>query len=215
METKSKDGGEVMEKTVGYITRKHKFDASHRVMHERVKCFNQHGHEFKVELTLSYEEVHSIGYAIDFKEVRRVGMQFIDDHFDHGAIHNAHDVDFIAPCRKHNTKLHLMTLMGDGEFCNPSAENIAKEIFFAFAKLLDAPNNCNLMVHSVKLWETENCHVTCYRSTLSQQDWSNLEKSEYARIIEKFKAKMGTFEYDVRKVDTTLDDKDEVSKIGN
>jgi 6-pyruvoyltetrahydropterin/6-carboxytetrahydropterin synthase len=185
--------------TIGYVTRKHKFDAAHRVMFEKVKCFNMHGHEYHLELTLSYNEIHSIGYAIDFKEIRRVGMSFIDKRFDHGAIYNPADIDFIEPCRKHNTKIHLMNLMGEGNFCNPSAENIVKELFFAFSKLLDNPQNCNLLVHSVKLYETVNCYVTCYRDTLSAQDWTNLESSQYARDIELYKKQMGEFEYDSRK----------------
>jgi len=199
----------------GYVTRKHKFDAAHRVMHERVKCFNQHGHEYHLELTLSYEDMHSIGYCIDFKEIRRVALEYVDRRFDHGAIYNAHDVDFIDPCVKHNTKLHLMNLMGKGEFCNPSAENIAKELFFCFTKLLDDPTNGNLKVHSVKLWETVNCYVTCYRDTLSESDWTNLEASDFARDIEAFKAKMGTFEYDNRKVSKDVDDSAEVEDIQN
>lgn len=197
----------------GYMTRKHKFDASHRVMHERVKCFNQHGHEYKIELTLSYDEIHSIGYAIDFKEIRRVGMSYIDKRFDHAAIHNAADVDFISPCVKHKTKLHLMNLMGEGEFCNPSAENISKELFFAFTKLLDDINNCKLQVHSVKLWETENCYVTCFRDTLSELDWKNLEASSFARDLEAYKIKVGSFEYDQRKA--TEEDRSVLETIDN
>lgn len=200
---------------VGYVTRKHKFDAAHRVMHERVKCFNMHGHEYSLELTMSYEETHSIGYAIDFKEIRRIGMNFIDKRFDHAAVFNAHDLDFIEPCIKHNTKYHLMTLCGEGEFCNPSAENMAKELFFAFTKLLDKPEDCNLLVHSVKLYETTNCYVTCYRSTLSESDWKNLEASQFARDLEIYKAKIGTFEYDERLVDSTLDDQKALESIDN
>jgi len=200
---------------IGYITRKHKFDAAHRVMHERVKCFNMHGHEYHLELTMSYEDTHSIGYAIDFKELKRVGMSFIDKRFDHAAVFNAHDADFIEPCIKHNTKYHLMTLMGDGEFCNPSAENMAKELFFAFVKLLDRPQDCNLLVHSVKLYETTNCFVTCYRNTLSASDWTNLEASQFAKDLEEYKAKIGAFEYDERKVADPYGDQEIVDSIDN
>jgi len=200
--------------TTGYITRKHKFDAGHRVMHERVKCFNNHGHEYKIELTMAYDDIHSIGYAVDFKEIKRMGMSFIDKRFDHAAIHNPHDVDFIAPCEKHKTKIHLMNLMGAGNYCNPSAENIAKELFYAFAKLLDNPTNCNLRVHSIRLWETENCFVTCYRETLTLTDWFNLDNSEYAKAIQTHKNSVGQFEYDSRKANDNLTEED-LSKIDN
>jgi 6-pyruvoyltetrahydropterin/6-carboxytetrahydropterin synthase len=199
----------------GYMTRKHKFDAAHRVMFERVKCFNMHGHEYHVEVTLSYDEMHSIGYAIDLKEIRRLGLSYLDKRFDHGAILNPLDVDFIEPCIKNKTKIHIMNLMGPGQDCNPSAENIAKEVFFAMSKLLDNPEDCNLKVHKVRLYETINCYVDCYRDTLSSSDWKNLEESEYAIDIQDHKTKMGTFEYDVRKVDQTQDDSEEVAKIDN
>ena len=49
------------------LTKIFEFDAAHRVMHERIKCFNLHGHRFKVELTFEFNEVSALGYAIDFK----------------------------------------------------------------------------------------------------------------------------------------------------
>lgn len=36
------------------ITRAFEFDAAHRVMNEKVKCFNLHGHRFKVGFLLSH-----------------------------------------------------------------------------------------------------------------------------------------------------------------
>lgn len=190
----------------GYITRKHKFDAGHRVMHERMKCWSPHGHEYHVEITMEFDEMHSIGYAVDFKEIKRVACNYIDIRFDHGMILNPHDTILIEACRsirnegtgKHS-KIHLMNLMGEGEFCNPSAENISKELFFACSKLLNEPNNCNLKVYEIKLWETENCFVTCREEFMSETDIQNLENSEFARSLEQFRKEMGTLEYDVRK----------------
>ena len=39
------------------VTRVFEFDSAHRVMNEKVKCFNLHGHRFKVEATFSYMDV--------------------------------------------------------------------------------------------------------------------------------------------------------------
>ena len=58
-----------------YITRKGEFDAAHRILHERIKCFNLHGHRFGYELKFSFEEEGGLGYAIDFKEIKRVACQ--------------------------------------------------------------------------------------------------------------------------------------------
>ena len=68
------------------VTRVFEFDSAHRVMNEKVKCFNLHGHRFKVEATFSYMDVKEIGYAIDFKELKRVCGDFIDEFLDHACI---------------------------------------------------------------------------------------------------------------------------------
>jgi hypothetical protein len=39
--------------------------------------------------------MESIGYAIDFKEIKRVGLQWIDDYMDHCFIANPHDTVII------------------------------------------------------------------------------------------------------------------------
>ena len=90
-----------------YISRKGSFDSSHRVMNERMKCFNQHGHGYAYSLTFSFESIESIGYALDFKEIKRIGCQWIDDKLDHGSIYNPLDVDFINPCIKQIGRAHV------------------------------------------------------------------------------------------------------------
>jgi len=69
-----------------YITRKGSFDSGHRVMNERMKCFNIHGHTYLYELEFEFNEMEEIGYAIDFKEIKRVGWQWINDIIKNGMI---------------------------------------------------------------------------------------------------------------------------------
>ena len=83
-----------------YITRKGTFDSGHRVMNERMKCFNMHGHTYLYELEFEFNSMEAIGYAIDFKEIKRVGCQWIDDMLDHGFIVNPKDDDVIKACAK-------------------------------------------------------------------------------------------------------------------
>jgi 6-pyruvoyltetrahydropterin/6-carboxytetrahydropterin synthase len=75
-------------KNTQYITRKGNFDSGHRVMNEFMKCFNIHGHTYLYELTFSFESMEEIGYAIDFKEIKRVFCQWIDDIFEFYNIYN-------------------------------------------------------------------------------------------------------------------------------
>ena len=113
------------------ITRNGNFDSAHRVMNEKMKCFSLHGHTYLYSLTFSFEKMESIGYALDFKEIKRVYMQWIDDILDHGSILNPKDEIVIKAVNELGNKLWLMSLNGEGEYCNPSVENIAKEIFLS------------------------------------------------------------------------------------
>ena len=180
---------------IQYITRKFEADASHRVMNERMKCFNCHGHRYSVYLTFSFEQIEEIGYAIDFKEIKRVGGQWIEDTLDHGAIYNPTDVDFIFPCFKHKTKVWLMSLNGDGNYCNPSVENIAKEIFLAMKCLFKGYEK--LKIYKVVVYETENCSTECFGT--SEKEESNWNEVNWTKVRE-YALNKGIIEYDDRKI---------------
>lgn len=177
------------------ITRSCTFDSGHRVMNERMKCFNLHGHTYKLELELEFNEMKAIGYAIDFKEIKRVGLQWVDDYFDHGMILNPKDEASIALCVALKSKMWLMSLNGD-EYCNPTVENIAKELCLAMSMLLDSPM---IKVSSVKLWETPNCFTTCKRSNIAPRHRRHFAEKN-AKKIEAYKEHMGVYEYDDREI---------------
>jgi 6-pyruvoyltetrahydropterin/6-carboxytetrahydropterin synthase len=150
-------------KTVQYITRKGSFDSGHRVMNEKMKCFNLHGHTYLYELTFEFNQMKNIGYPIDFKEIKRVGCQWIDDTLDHGMILNPHDEYVIALTLDLNSKIWLMSLNGKSAYCNPTVENIAKEVFCAIAILFQSYVHSGLTLHKVTIYETPNCFTECKR----------------------------------------------------
>lgn len=185
-----------------YISRKGNFDSGHRVMNERMKCFNIHGHTYLYELTFSFENMMDIGYAIDFKEIKRVFCQWIDDILDHGMILNPHDTKLIQTTREYGTKLWLMSLNGQGEYCNPSVENIAKEVFLAMDVLSNtlygnAPTG--LKIHNVTIYETPNCWTSCDENSITFTEVSNFYKTR-KKEIEDYAKNKGVFEYDDRYV---------------
>ncbi len=138
------------------ITRKGTFDAAHRVMNEKMKCFNLHGHTYLYELTFGYEKIQEIGYAIDFKEIKRVMMQWIDDYLDHAVILNPEDHKVIQLANELGSKLWIMTLNGKS-YCNPTVENIAKEVFLGVHHLTEMMSG--LWLVDVRIYETPNCFV--------------------------------------------------------
>ncbi len=178
------------------ITRKGTFDSGHRVMNERMKCFNLHGHTYLYELEFRFSQMKDIGYAIDFKEIKRVGCQWIDDILDHGMLLNPQDKDVILACEATRSKLWLMSLNGKGEYCNPSVENVAKELFLAVGLLL---NNKHLNLQKIRLYETPNCFTDCFSDSIPAIEKNNFMLSRGTEII-KYKNEKGVMEYDDRKL---------------
>jgi len=180
-----------------YITRKGSFDSGHRVMNERMKCFNIHGHTYLYELEFEFNEMEEIGYAIDFKEIKRVGCQWIDDILDHGMILNPQDTKLIETTKDYGSKLWLMSLNGT-EYCNPSVENIAKEVFLAMMVLFNPTVYKNLRINRVIIYETPNCSTICSKESISDVEANSWMQVRYEEVA-KYAADKGVFEYDDRK----------------
>lgn len=187
---------------IQYITRKGNFDSGHRVMNEFMKCFNIHGHTYLYELTFSFQNMEDIGYAIDFKEIKRVFCQWIDDVLDHGMILNPHDTKLIETTREYGTKLWLMSLNGEGAYCNPSVENIAKEVFLAMEILtneLYKKSKTGLKIDLVRIYETPNCFTDCVHSSINATETNNFYSAN-AESIREYARNKGVLEYDDRKI---------------
>jgi 6-pyruvoyltetrahydropterin/6-carboxytetrahydropterin synthase len=189
-------------KKIQYISRKGNFDSGHRVMNERMKCFNVHGHTYLYELTFSFENMEEIGYAIDFKEIKRVFCQWIDDILDHGMILNPHDTSLIQTTKDLGSKLWLMSLNGAGEYCNPSVENIAKEVFLAMQILADTLYKdvpTGLKIHKITIYETPNCWTECTYDSIQGSEIASFYKARWKEISQYAREK-GVVEYDDRKL---------------
>ena len=179
-----------------YLTRAFELDVGHRVMHERVKCYSIHGHRIKVELTMLFTVQQEIGYQIDFKEVKRIAGQWLDDRMDHGFIANPCDTPVIAACQEVGSKFYLMSLNGAGIYCNPTAENISREIFLAMEILFHC--HPDLTVHHIRLYETPSCWIDTSRESI--QDTERAHFYDYrGDEIHAYAKSMGVMEYDTRK----------------
>lgn len=171
------------------ITRIFEFDAAHRVMNEKVKCFNLHGHRFKVEATFSYDSVLSLGYAIDFKEIKRVFGTWIDENLDHACLLNPMDTELIDLCKKNKWRLYIMGL-GNNWDVNPSAENIATELWDV-AKRFFRLTVEGVSIERIRLYETPNCWVDVNRAYY-------VPTEDRVNSLMSWRDKMGTIDYDVR-----------------
>lgn len=171
------------------VTRVFEFDAAHRVMNERVKCFNLHGHRFKVEVTFEYASKGALGYAIDFKEIKRIVGSWLDEKLDHACLLNPMDKQLIDLCEDNRWRLYVMGMGTFGDI-NPSAENLASELFYTIRQLF-VDDRSGVRIVKLRLYETPNC-------------WVEVEKSDYVGTtsfiddVRSWRKAKGEFNYDMR-----------------
>jgi len=110
------------------------FSAAHLLAEIGGKCEELHGHNFKVEVTVAAKELNSHGLLIDFRFLKKVLDEILDD-IDHK---------------------HLNSLTSFAGI-NPSAENIAKYIC---EKMEVKVKMAEVNVVRIKIWESENASVT-------------------------------------------------------
>lgn len=130
------------------ITRRFQFCAGHRLVDHEGKCAHLHGHNYIALVTCTADDLDDVGRVIDFSVVKAEVGRWIDRAWDHKMILNTEDAQAVAACRQLGDPVYLMT-------CNPTAENMARELFEVATTLL--AENHNITVTGVRLWETENC----------------------------------------------------------
>jgi 6-pyruvoyltetrahydropterin/6-carboxytetrahydropterin synthase len=89
-------------------------------------------------------------------------------------------------------------LNGKDEYCNPSVENIAREVVLAEQILFESYPMLN--VHSIKIFETPNCWTECNWDAIPQKEKDSFYEQHYNEI-KTYARKKGILEYDDRKSD--------------
>ena len=106
------------------------FAAAHNLINYQGDCENLHGHNWRVEVTVSARELDKAGLGIDFKVLKKQTNQLLD-LLDH----------------KHLNELEPFLEV------SPSSENICRFLHERLSKVL---NNENVQVEKVTVWESEN-----------------------------------------------------------
>jgi len=111
-----------------------RFSAAHQLRNYKGKCENLHGHNWKVEATVTAADLNEIGLGMDFKDIKHA-LNDILNELDH---------------------LHLNDLpMFQTE--NPSSEVIARWIFERLSEHLDSKR---VQVARVTVWESDDACAT-------------------------------------------------------
>ena len=127
------------------------FEAAHRlydVVTYSSECRdNLHGHSYKVEVVVGTDYLSSAGMVIDFKLLKKLIKDVIEDKYDHSCI--LRNSDPIAKVIQENCKKVILV---DN---SPTAEWMAKEFYDAIqAKIHIYSFDANVI--SVAVQETEN-----------------------------------------------------------
>ena len=120
------------------------FEATHRLIHYRGKCFRLHGHQWRVEVWIEGTADERTGIVLDYNCIKEVVGRF-----DHQVILNADDP--MAACIE---AFHpVVTTSGD-----PTSENLAGLI----AEMINTEagrHGHNARVVKIRVWESTTCYA--------------------------------------------------------
>ena len=128
------------------------FSAGHRLLGHNGKCIHPHGHNYKVEIFMVSHALNSVGFVVDFSELKQKVSSWIDANWDHAFLLNSKDGELLEALR--SVKEQFIYLF-DG--VNPSAEVMAREIYRKIEEL------CGIEPAAVRMWESSTQYAE-YRS---------------------------------------------------
>jgi len=121
------------------VSKRIDFCYGHRLIDYAGKCRHLHGHNGLVEVCMASSTLDGCGMVYDFTEIKRLLKGWIDAHLDHKMILCRRD-PLVPVLREAGEPLYLLD-------DNPTAENIAREVFINARKM-------GLPTVAVRLWET-------------------------------------------------------------
>lgn len=114
------------------------FCYGHRLLNHQGRCRHLHGHNAKVEITLSSETLDQHGMVRDFEDIKAIVQEWIDEHLDHKMILSKDD-PMVSALQSMNEACTVIDR-------DPTAEVIAKLVF-------DNAASQGLPIIEVRLWE--------------------------------------------------------------
>lgn len=135
------------------ITKEFKFDAAHRLhnLDYESPCTSQHGHSYRVKITLLTRYINRSGMIIDFSKLNHFQI-WLDDNFDHATIIAKDDLDYIKFIKQLDNKFFIM------DYTNTTAENMAHFFNKKFIKMFE--QELEIMQSLVEVFETTKNSAT-------------------------------------------------------
>lgn len=131
------------------VTKVFRFESAHYLPFHAGKCQNMHGHNYKLEVTVSggiLVDTPQAGMVMDFGNLKQLVKDLVVDPCDHKCLNDVEQFGFSV---------------------NPTAENMV----FDFQKtlreelhILSMRSGQALHLERLKLWETDDCYVEWTRT---------------------------------------------------
>lgn len=112
------------------------FAAAHCLINYQGECENLHGHNWKVEVTVTAMELDKAGLGIDFKILKAETIRLLKT-LDHKYLNE------LPPFKD----------------ISPSSENIAYYLYGELSRIL---NDGNVKVDMITVWESDNASASYY-----------------------------------------------------
>ncbi len=106
------------------------FAAAHNLLNYQGDCENLHGHNWKVEVTVTTEHLDEAGLGIDFKILKKRTNKIMD-YLDHKYLNDLEPFKVLSP----------------------SSEHISK---FVFDQLREDLKGLDVVVERITVWESDN-----------------------------------------------------------
>ena len=121
------------------------FCYGHRLLNYDGKCAHPHGHNGKIVISLSADQLDRRGMVVDFVDIKEVVQNWVDKELDHKMI-----------LKKNDPLVKIFSGLGEPYFLmddNPTAESLSKLIF-------DYAKSKKLPISRVTFWETQSSSAT-------------------------------------------------------
>ncbi|GAA3518866.1 6-carboxytetrahydropterin synthase [Aquimarina addita] len=142
------------------ITKQFSFETGHALYGYDGKCKNVHGHSYKLSVTVIGSPITDtshvkLGMVIDFGDLKKIVKEDIEDVFDHATVFNK-NTPHVELAMELKNRGHNVILVD----YQPTSENMVID----FAKKISARLPANIVLHSLKLQETETSFAEWYAS---------------------------------------------------
>jgi 6-pyruvoyltetrahydropterin/6-carboxytetrahydropterin synthase len=127
------------------VTKVIHFSYGHRLLHYDGPCRHLHGHNGVIEVHVASETLDELGMVADFSDIRDLVKGWVDENLDHRML-LCRDDPAVEVLQGMNEPVYLFDR-------NPTAENIAREIF-------ERARERGLPVSEIRLWETHSSYAT-------------------------------------------------------